>query len=160
MIENVKKTVQAANKQELVSQLLDMHKKPADIQKVLRYKFKIEKILNALKMRSRFDDFLTDNEHEELAQRHEQNRDSTVLEVFQWVRGTPVEDLSYSSFELRKYAKHLPRKVLDNAVLYRFFLLRYKTSAIRTVLRPTTFAKRNGFWFSECTTQLQLDILA
>ena len=64
-------------------------------------------------MRIPFDDFLTENEHEQLDLRHEQNRNSTIQKVIQWVRGTP----SYSSFELRKYAKHLPRLVLDNDVL-------------------------------------------
>ena len=83
-----------------------MHKKLANIQEVVRYKLKIEKTLNALQMRSPFDDILTENEHEQLDLKHEQNRDSTIQKVIQWVRGTPVEDLSYRSFELRKKAKH------------------------------------------------------
>ena len=59
------------------------------------------------------------------------------------MRGTPVEDLSYSSFELRKYAKHLPRLVLDNDVLYRLFYsdagqVRYKQFCVPQHLQKET----------------------
>ena len=45
VIEIVIKTLQAVNKQELVSQLSDLHKKTANIQEVVKYKLKIEKNL-------------------------------------------------------------------------------------------------------------------
>ena len=63
-------------------------------------------------MRSPFDDFLSKNEHEQLELKHEQNRDSTIQKIVDWVRGRPIGNLSYSSFELRKYAKNLPHLVL------------------------------------------------
>ena len=51
----------------------------------------------------------------------EQRKDPVIRKVINWVENGCTDDLTYASFELRKYHKHLDRLQLKNGILCRNF---------------------------------------
>ena len=56
-----------------------------------------------------------------LSLKDEQQKDETIKRVISWQTRERVEDLTYASFQLKKYGKQFNRLVLQNRVLFRKF---------------------------------------
>ena len=56
-----------------------------------------------------------------LSLKDEQQKDETIKRVVSWKTRERVEDLTYATFQLKKYGKQFNRLVLQNGVLFRKF---------------------------------------
>ena len=72
-------------------------------------------------MHNLFDDALDMSSTCPLDLKRQQQADDTLQTVLQWLQGTQPGDLQYATFEVKKYAKQLPRLKLENNVIYRLF---------------------------------------
>ena len=64
---------------------------------------------------------VTDSTSKPVDIQEEQRKDLVIRKVINWVENGCTDDLTYASFELRKYHKHLDRLQLKNGILYRKF---------------------------------------
>ena len=64
---------------------------------------------------------VTDSTSKPVDIQEEQRKDPVIRKVINWVENGCTDDLTYASFELRKYNKHLDRLQLKNGILYRKF---------------------------------------
>ena len=64
---------------------------------------------------------LTDSTSKPEDFQEEQTKDPVIRKVINWVENVCTEDLTYASFELRKYHKHSDRLQPKNGILYRKF---------------------------------------